>query len=65
MEDKQKLADSLFIDVKDVENRKVNHLSDAHWETYGNLKGYDFFGDGSLILLDTPGVSLSSRIAIK
>ncbi|KAK9893728.1 hypothetical protein P389DRAFT_174556 [Cystobasidium minutum MCA 4210] len=55
MEDKQKLADSLFVNLKDVKNRQVKHLSDAEWETYGNLGGYDFFGDASLVLLDTPG----------
>lgn len=60
IEDKQKLADSLFVDLKDVENRNVKHLSDGDvkWSQYGNLRGNDFFGDGSLILLDTPGVSL-------
>lgn len=64
MEDKQKLADSLFVNLKDVKNRQVKHLSDAEWETYGNLGGYDFFGDASLVLLDTPGVRPCPSLSI-
>jgi hypothetical protein len=58
------LADSLFVDLEDVKDRQVKHLSDAQWGTYGNLRGVDYFGDGSLILLDTPGVKSFTRCIV-
>lgn len=60
IEDQTKLASSLFVDEDDLKGRKVEHSSEANWKTYGNLRVVDFFGDGSLILLDTPGVSFSA-----
>lgn len=64
IDDKQKLASSLFVQLEDVKERKIEHLSDADWKIYGNLKGVDFFEDGSLILLDTPGVSQITPLSL-
>lgn len=57
IEDTEKLSASLFVDEDDLKHRRIHHLSDAKWKTYGNLRGVDYFEDGSLVLLDTPGVS--------
>jgi glyoxylase-like metal-dependent hydrolase (beta-lactamase superfamily II) len=50
------------LDVPDdtLEGREVRLLNrdTDQWHDVGCLKGYDFFGDGSLWLLDTPGVSV-------
>jgi hypothetical protein len=58
--DKQKLAQSLFLQEEALMNRKIEHLSNAQWQTYGSFSGIDYFEDGSLLLLDTPGVSIAN-----
>lgn len=52
------LADELDVPDHVVKMRSVRtlmHRGDI-WETVGCFKGVDYFGDGSLWILDTPGV---------
>lgn len=57
------LADELDVPVSVLEQRSVKALSraDDEWRVVGSLEGVDYFGDGSLWLLDTPGVSIESE----
>lgn len=52
------LADELDVPsyvVKERSLRTLTHHGDL-WKTVGCFKGVDYFGDGSLWILDTPGV---------
>lgn len=52
------LADELDVPsyvVKERSVRTLTHHGDL-WKTVGCFKGVDYFGDGSLWILDTPGV---------
>lgn len=59
IQDKDHLTSTLHVDEGDLKGRDIKCLrsSDA-WQDIGSYKGLDFFGDGSLYLLDTPGVSV-------
>lgn len=56
------LADELDIPLSELEKHNVRMLSrtEDRWSDIGGLNGFDYFGDGSLWLLDTPGVSENS-----
>ena len=44
-----------------IEGRRVDYMSRevGEWKTIGSLEGLDYFGDGSLHILETPGVGAS------
>lgn len=51
------LAKSLHVEDDALEGREIRYLSrdrDA-WQDVGAFKGHDFYGDGSMWLLDAPG----------
>ena len=52
------LAHTIDVPLSTVENRTVRYLSrdQDDWKRVGSLEGLDYFGDGSLFILDTPGV---------
>ena len=54
------LAEKLDVPLKALEDRRVRYLNRAteKWVDVGAFKGLDYFGDGSLYLLDTPGVRI-------
>ncbi|KIW92958.1 uncharacterized protein Z519_06807 [Cladophialophora bantiana CBS 173.52] len=47
-----------FLRDADIKGRKVREISFDESLVFGNLRAYDFFGDGSFYLLDTPGHSV-------
>jgi len=55
----EQLAEEMDVPLSVLESRIVRQLSrtEDKWVTVGSLKGIDYFGDGSLWVLDTPGVS--------
>ena len=55
----EQLAEEMDVPLSVLESRTVRQLSrtEDKWVTVGSLKGIDYFGDGSLWVLDTPGVS--------
>lgn len=56
VEDLDKLSTSLHISPSVLHNRNITHLTDRQdWQEIGSLRGIDYFNDGSLYLLDTPG----------
>jgi hypothetical protein len=56
VEDLGKLATSLHVNEEVLQKRKTTHLTDrTDWQDIGSLRGCDYYGDGSLYLLDTPG----------
>ena len=54
------LAETLDVPLKALQDRRVRYLDRTtdKWVDVGAFKGLDYFGDGSLYLLDTPGVRL-------
>lgn len=56
------LADELDVPDHVVKMRSVRTLMHRgdNWDTVGCFEGVDYFGDGSLWILDTPGVRRSS-----
>jgi glyoxylase-like metal-dependent hydrolase (beta-lactamase superfamily II) len=52
------LAEKLDVPLKALQDRSVRYLDRAtdKWVDVGAFKGLDYFGDGSLYLLDAPGV---------
>ena len=53
------LADELDVPLSTLEEREVRYLTrdEAGWMDVGCFKGYDLWHDGSLFIMDAPGVS--------
>ncbi|KAF8333137.1 beta-lactamase-like protein [Cantharellus anzutake] len=52
-----KLADYLDLPLQVLQSRNIRHLerNKDEWKEIGAFKGHDYFGDGSLFILDAPG----------
>lgn len=58
VEDRNQLTKALQVPGETLSGRQISHLdASSRWQPCGSFRGVDHFGDGSLILLDTPGVS--------
>lgn len=55
VEDLEKLAASLQVSPDVLRDRSVHHLSDKQWHQVGSIRGFDYFGDGSVWAVDLPG----------
>ena len=55
----EQLAQEMDVPLSVLESHPIRQLNrtEDKWVTVGSLQGMDYFGDGSLWLLDTPGVS--------
>lgn len=55
----EQLAQEMDVPLSVLESHPIQQLNrtEDKWVTVGSLQGMDYFGDGSLWLLDTPGVS--------
>ncbi len=53
------LADAMDVTKETLEERTVRYMSREKdkWQDVGTFKGHNYFGDGSLFILDAPGVS--------
>ncbi|KAF8333138.1 beta-lactamase-like protein [Cantharellus anzutake] len=51
------LANEMDVPLKTLEERTVKYLSRERdkWKDVGTFRGHDYFGDGSLFILDAPG----------
>ena len=57
--DLDELADEMDVPKETLKERKVRYMNRKkdRWRDVGTFKGHDYFGDGSLFILDAPGVS--------
>lgn len=56
IEKPEELSTIFQVPSESMRDRKISTLSgEQAWQTVGSLRGIDYFEDGSLYLLDTPG----------